>query len=47
MIAFAKGNKDAADRRWPTLLKSQAFFNSLVSWNVFVKSKNKAFPHEI
>jgi hypothetical protein len=40
MIEFVKGHKDAAERSWPTLLKSQVFFNSLISWGIFVNPKN-------
>ena len=32
IIDFAKNNKDKADKSWPVLLKSNAFFNHITAY---------------
>jgi hypothetical protein len=33
MISFAKNHRDVASKSWPTLLKSQTFFDNLTKWS--------------
>jgi len=43
IIDFAKGNKDKADRSWPVLLKSNAFYNYVMAYMEGIrKASNKA-----
>ena len=32
ILDYAKGNKDKADKSWPTLLKSNLFFNYIMAY---------------
>ena len=44
VVEFAKNNKDKADRSWPTLLKSNTFFNYFTAYLMGIRSGSPWTP---